>query len=79
VFFQSIGKGNIASFLLIARQVILFVPIVIILPFFMGLNGVWTAVPISDALIVIISSILVIRELRRLGISKAGSIERQQA
>ena len=79
VFFQSIGKGNIASFLLIARQVILFVPIVIILPILMGLNGVWIAVPISDALIVIISSILVIRELRRLGISKAGSTERQQA
>jgi len=45
----------------------------------MGLNGVWIAVPISDALIVIISFILVIRELRRSGISKAGSIERQQA
>ena len=68
VFFQSIGKGNIASFLLITRQVILFVPIVIILPFLMGLNGVWIAIPISDALIVIISFILVIRELRRLGI-----------
>lgn len=71
--------GGSASFLLIARQVILFVPIVIILPFLMGLNGVWIAVPISDALIVIISFILVIRELRRLGVSKAGSIERQQA
>jgi hypothetical protein len=36
---------------------------------------VWIAIPISDALIVIISFILVIRELRRLGILEADSIE----
>jgi len=72
-------SGMAMQLMTVIQQVILFVPIVIILPFLMGLNGVWIAVPISDALIVLISSILVIRELRCLGISKAGSTERQQA
>lgn len=63
-FFQAMGKGGIASFLLIARQVIIFAPIVLVLPIFMGLPGIWISLPISDFLIVIVTLIFVIREFR---------------
>jgi Na+-driven multidrug efflux pump len=65
--FQAIGKGGIATFLLVARQVIIFAPIVIILPLFMGLDGVWISLPIADIIILIFTSILVFREFGILG------------
>lgn len=63
-FFQAMGKGGIASFLLIARQVIIFAPIVLVLPIFMGLSGIWISLPISDILIVIVTLVFILREFR---------------
>jgi putative MATE family efflux protein len=65
--FQAIGKGTVASLLLLAREVLVFAPIVIILPLFIGMNGVWVSLPIADALIVIIAVVLFSRELRTMG------------
>jgi len=59
VFFESIGKGGTASFLSFARQILLFAPLVIILPIFIGLDGIWLSIPIADALIAIISIIFI--------------------
>ena len=67
--YQAVGKGGVATFLLVARQVIIFAPIVIILPLIMGLDGVWISLPIADILILILTSILVIREFTSLRIS----------
>jgi len=47
-FFQSIGKANIAIFLSLARQVLLLIPALLILPLFLGLNGVWLSGPVAD-------------------------------
>jgi putative MATE family efflux protein len=73
--FQAIGKGGMATFLLVARQVIIFAPIVIILPLFMGLDGVWISLPIADILILVITSVLVIHEFRILGQNPIKEIE----
>jgi Na+-driven multidrug efflux pump len=62
--FQSIGKGKVASLLLLVREIILFVPIIIVLPLFMELLGIWISIPAADLLIVIVASILFIREFR---------------
>jgi len=70
VLFQSMGKAGKAGFLMIARQVLLFAPIVLLLPLFMGLEGVWTAIPIADTLIVLLALIFVMREFRSLGRSQ---------
>jgi putative MATE family efflux protein len=67
IYFESIGKGGKASFLLSARQLLLFAPLVLILPLFMGLDGVWISIPITDALISIISLIFVTHGLKTLG------------
>jgi Na+-driven multidrug efflux pump len=66
--FQSVGKGGIASFLLIARQVIIFIPLIIILPIFMGLTGIWISLPISDALIAVLTFILIWREFKQINV-----------
>lgn len=47
-FFQSIGKAKTSIFLSLSRQLIFLVPAIIILPPFMGLDGVWMAMPFSD-------------------------------
>lgn len=70
VFFESIGKGGTASFLSFARQILLFAPLVIILPLFMGLDGIWLSIPVADALIAIIAIIFIAHGFRTLGMSK---------
>lgn len=47
-FFQSIGKVNKSIFLSLTRQVLLLIPLLIVLPMFIGERGVWYSMPISD-------------------------------
>lgn len=54
-FFQSIGKAKISIFLSMSRQLIFLVPLIAVLPHYMGLNGVWLAMPLSDAIAAIMS------------------------
>lgn len=65
-YFQSTGKAGLAALISLLRQVIILLPILIILPKHIGLDGVWLAGPISDTISAIITSIFLIRELKRL-------------
>jgi len=65
-FFLSIGKPYLSIFLNLLRQVILFIPLVLILPSFFKLDGVWISGPISDALAVGITLIVLVVQYRRL-------------
>lgn len=47
-YFQAVGKANQATLLGLSRQVLIFIPLLIILPHFWGLEGVWWSAPISD-------------------------------
>ncbi|MBY7142553.1 MATE family efflux transporter [Virgibacillus sp. NKC19-3] len=49
-FFQYIGEARKAIFLSALRQLILLIPLVYMLPKFLGLLGVWMATPIADLL-----------------------------
>ena len=49
-FFQSIGKAKISIFLSLTRQLLYLLPGLLILPHYMGLDGIWTSMPISDFL-----------------------------
>ncbi|MBS1282159.1 MATE family efflux transporter [Clostridioides difficile] len=64
-FIQSIGKAKMAMLLSLLRQVILLIPAVLILPTLLGLQGVWTAQPVSDFIATVITGIVVFRELKR--------------
>jgi putative MATE family efflux protein len=60
-YYQSIAKGRIAMVLGLLRQFLFLVPVLMILPKFWGLNGVWAATPIADALAIVIT-IIVLRK-----------------
>lgn len=62
-FFQAIGKPVQAGFLALTRQVILFIPFILVFPRFWGLNGIFFAAPTSDVLTTLISIFLVTRQL----------------
>ncbi|MCA1745656.1 MAG: MATE family efflux transporter [Bacteroidales bacterium] len=65
-YFQSVGKASTAIFLTLLRQVIVLIPLLLILPQFFGLSGVWLSAPIADSVAAIICSLFVIREWKRL-------------
>ena len=65
-YFQSIGKAKISLVLSLLRQVILFIPLLFILPPFFGLKGIWLVMPISDTITAMISIYFLRREMRRL-------------
>ncbi len=62
--FQSIGLAGKSIFLSLIRQVIFLIPLLIIMPRAMGLDGVWAAFPTSDACATIVTVFMVIWQLR---------------
>ncbi len=67
-YFQATGKGMPSLLLSILREVILFIPFLLILSNLLGLNGVWLSRPVSDLLAFLVTYFLITRELRRQGI-----------
>lgn len=64
-FFQSIGKAPISIFLSLTRQFLFLVPSLFILPHFLGLDGAWASMPVSDGLSVIVAAITIFYFIRR--------------
>ncbi|ADL50854.1 MATE family efflux transporter [Clostridium cellulovorans] len=65
-YFQSVGKAKHSMFMSLLRQVVILIPLVLILPKFFGLNGIWIAGPVSDFISSIISYVLIAREIKKL-------------
>ncbi len=65
-YFQAVGKPKQATLLMLSRQVLLLIPAVLILPGFLGLDGVWLALPLSDLLASLITGTCILFELRHL-------------
>ncbi|MDE5662508.1 MAG: MATE family efflux transporter [Muribaculaceae bacterium] len=65
-FFQSLGMAGKAVFLSLTRQIIFMVPLLFILPPIFGLDGVWSAFPISDVVATIVTTIMLIWQIRRI-------------
>lgn len=63
-FFQAIGKGFTSMLLNILRQVILLIPMLLVFPYFLGLNGIWLSSPASDLSAMIITALVLFKELR---------------
>lgn len=64
-FFQAIGDAKSAGRLVMLRQVIIFVPTMIILPMFFGLKAVWFTTPIIDILIVILGMLTYLKTIKK--------------
>lgn len=67
-FFTSIGKAARGVFLSMTRQIIFLVPLLIVFPLIMGIDGVMFAGPISDAAAGILAIVLVIKEFRKMSL-----------
>lgn len=65
-FFQALGMAGKAVFLSLTRQIIFMIPLLYILPPVMGLDGVWTAFPISDMAATITSGTLLWFQIRHI-------------
>lgn len=64
-FFQCIGKVKISIFLSLSRQLLILIPLLAILPLFFQLNGVWYALPASDATASVIAFIIIATYMRK--------------
>ncbi|MBC5637970.1 MATE family efflux transporter [Ornithinibacillus sp. BX22] len=60
--YQALGKPKQALILSLSRQILMLIPLVLILPHYFGVIGVWLAFPISDVLSFIITAILLYRD-----------------
>ncbi|MBR3854145.1 MAG: MATE family efflux transporter [Tidjanibacter sp.] len=63
-FFQSIGMAGKAIFLSLSRQVLFLIPCLIVVPLFFGIEGVWMALPISDAVSSVVAVVLILGLMR---------------
>ena len=66
--FQSLGKAKKATWLVLFRQIILFIPLCVVLPMIgsMGIRGVWLAIALTDAILVVITIGMMFSEFRKL-------------
>lgn len=65
-FFQSIAKPAPSIIITFLRQILFLIPFIYIFPQVFGINGIFAAQPVSDALALILSLFLVLREQRLL-------------
>lgn len=66
VYLQAVGKPVKSAILSLARQIIFFIPAALILPTFMGVEGVlWTG-PVADGLAFVLSLVLLLYERNHL-------------
>ena len=65
-FFTSIGEARLGIVVSLTRQVIFLLPLILIFPLFMGIDGVMYAGPIADGAAAAVAIAFAIRELRRM-------------
>jgi len=70
-FFQSIGDGKKASMIVMLRQLILFIPAILLLPKVFGGLAVWWAEPIVDFSMILLGLFFMLSRLRKMGKEEA--------
>lgn len=63
-YFQAVGKAIPALLLTLTRQGFFFIPLILILPSFLGELGVWLSFPIADVLATIVTGIYLGKEVK---------------
>jgi putative MATE family efflux protein len=65
-FFQAIGKPMHSLLLSMSRQLLILIPVLLILPRYIGLQGVWLAGPLSDFGSTLLTAVLVAYQIKKL-------------
>lgn len=76
-YFQAVGKPKQATILSLSRQVLIFIPLLVILPRFFGLEGIWWSAPLSDLGAFIMTGAWLWIEIRQL--TKSHKLDTQPA
>jgi Na+-driven multidrug efflux pump len=62
-FFQCIGRVRISIFLSLSRQLLFLLPLLLVLPKFWGLDGVWASLPSSDLISSVVTAAVLVWNL----------------
>ena len=65
-FFTSIGKPQKGTFLSLTRQIVFLLPLTLILPLFVGIDGIMYAAPVADCLAAVIAITMAVKEFREM-------------
>lgn len=65
-FFQSLGKPIQGTVLSLSRQIAVLIPLILALPLFFGLKGLFFAFPLADILSTVLAAVLVASQVSRL-------------
>ena len=61
-YFTAIGNGQVSAIISILRSLVFVVATITVLPKFIGLNGIWLAIPIAELLTIFFSVIFYFRK-----------------
>lgn len=65
-FFTAIGKPKKGIFLSLTRQILFLLPLIVIFPLFLGIDGIMYAGPVADVVAGIVSAGMIAAEIRRM-------------
>ena len=69
-FFTAIGKSKKGIFLSLTRQILFLLPLIVILPIFVGIDGIMYSGPIADFIAGVVSITMIYFEFKGMGKSK---------
>lgn len=72
-FFTSIGKAKMGIFMSLTRQILFLLPLIVIFPMFLGIDGVMYAGPIADSVAAVLAFVFVSRQMKQMAALSSGS------
>jgi Na+-driven multidrug efflux pump len=73
-YFQAVGKPVQSTILSLSRQILFYIPFLLLLPRAFGLDGVFFAMPAADILAVLVSAVFMFFELKQLREKEQGAV-----
>jgi len=65
---MGLGRGTLAMFLIFFRDTVIFIPMLLILPKFCGMTGVWMALPLTNLIALFVVVFWIRKELHGIDI-----------
>lgn len=70
IFLQSLGKAVLSTFVSLTREIIFGVSLPIIMPIFMGLDGILWSFPAADLITFVVAAIIILNTYKELNVQK---------